>query len=475
MIKLTEQEVSTMVQDLQRLINPKFITTSLLERINNATDYRVSELDRESLPYVVVRPGSAEEVSKLMAYANSKKIPVFVRGSGTCLKGSSSYPFPGIVLRTSRLTHLSIYKDYGFFECGPGLRVQYVADELAKEGYYLPIHPGSIKIASMGGMVSSNTSGHIIDTSIGKPRDYVLGLQVVLPTGEILETGTKGLRRPAGTDLTQYFVGGDGLLGIITNIRLRLLPAFKSAYGVVFFDNTPSLVKGVQRIYLERVPPPLFMEFIDARCAEIGFRLKGLPHPVGPVLMYRAIGETEEVASYKIERLNETIGKEKPVECKRVTDMEYWDKVWGAREVISPYIQRELKATSASCEVVSTVADLLDCYRDCEDFQKGIPILEELGKPYLFGHIGALTFHPGTMVPVAWPSEKKTRALEAVMAKETQLNLKYGTCGGEWGQFARRTAFHSQRYGEKATQLVKAIKRAFDPNYILNPSILPEE
>ncbi len=475
MVRLTEQEVSAMVKDLCRLINPKFITTSLLERINSATDYRISELKRENLPYVVVRPGSADEVSKLMAYASSRKIPVFVRGSGTCLKGSATYPFPGIVLRTSRLSDFKIYQNYGFFECGPGLRVLYVADELAKEGCFLPMYPGSRRIASVGGIISNNTSGHIVDSSVGKIRDYILGLQVVLPTGEILEMGTKSLRRAAGTDLTQYFVGGDGLLGVITNIRVRLVPAFKSAYGVAFFDSVPPLVKAVQRMYFERIPPPLFMELLDSRCAEIGFRLKELPLPPGPVLMFRAIGETEEIASYKVERLVETIQKEKPIECKRVVDMEYWDKVWSAREVIGSYIQRERKAFSANTEVVSTVANLLDCYTDCEEFQKGIPILEEVGKPYLFGHIGALTFHPGMYVPIAWPSEKKMRALEAVMRKEAQLNLKYGTCGGEWGQFSRRSDFDRQRYGEKTIQLVRAIKGVFDPNNILNPSILPEE
>lgn len=475
MVRLTEQEVSAMVEDLQRLIDPKFITTSLLERINSATDYRVFELKRENLPYVVVRPGSTEEVSKLMAYANSKKIPVFVRGSGTCLKGSATYTCPGIVLRTSRLTHFKIYQDYGFFECGPGLRLRYIADELAKEGYFLPMYPGSISIASIGGVVSNNTSGHVVDSAIGKPRDYILGLQVVLPTGEILDTGTKSLRRVAGTDLTQYFVGGDGLLGVITNIRTRLVPAFKSAYGVAFFDSALPLVKAVQRMYVERVPPPLFMELLDSQTAEVGFKVQGLPPPPGPLLLFRAIGESEEIATYKVERLVETIRKEKPVECKRVVDMEYWDKVWTAREVIGPYMQRETKSSSMSTEVVSTVADLLDCYMDCVEFQKGMPTLEELGKPYLFGHIGALTFHPGFMLPAAWPSEKKAKALEEAMAREAELNLKYGTCGGEWGQFSMRIPFNRQRYGEKTMQLVRGVKKLFDPNGILNPSVLPEE
>jgi len=475
MVSLTEQQVDAMVEDLCRFIDPQFVTTSLAERINNATDIRQPEVIKDNLPYAVVRPGSAEEVSKLLEYATARKIPVFVRGSGTCLKGSSNYPFPGIVLRTSRLSHLNISPENGFFESGPGLRVLYVADKLAEQGYFLPIYPGSRRIASMGGVVSNNTSGHIVDSSVGKIRDYILGLQVVLPTGEILETGTKGLRRPAGTDLTQYFVGGDGLLGVITNIRFRLVPAFKEAYGVAFFDNMPSLIKAVQRIYVERVSPPLFMELMDARCAKIGFNLQDLPEPPGPVLMFSAIGETEEIASHKIEQLVKTIQKEKPTKCEAVTDIEYWEKIWLAREVIGSYIQRETKSSSANIEVTSTVAGLLDCYYDCVEYNKGVPILEEVGKPYLFGHIGALTFHPGLYVSNAWPMEKKMAAVDAAMAKEGELNLKYGTCGGEWGQFSRRTDFDRKRYGEKTIQLVKAVKRVFDPSYILNPGVLPED
>ena len=297
----------------------------------------------------------------------------------------------------------------------------------------------------------------------------------MLPTGEIIETGTKSLRRPAGIDLTQYFVGGDGLLGVITNIRIRLVPALKSAYGVAFFNSAPPLVKAVQRMYAEKVPPPLFMELLDFRCAKIGFELKGLPAPPGPVLMFRSLGETEEVVSHKIERLLETIRREKPVKCERIRDMAYWDTLWATRESMGTFIQRVKKASSAATEIVSTVAGLLDCYKDCENFQQGSPILEEIGKPYLFGHIGALTFHPGMYMPIAWPFEKKMRAIKEVMAKETQLNLKYNTCGGEWGQFSRRSAFYRQRYGEKNFQLVKGVKNLFDPNNILNPSVLPDE
>ncbi|MBA7715909.1 hypothetical protein ES703_124967 [subsurface metagenome] len=126
-------------------------------------------------------------------------------------------------------------------------------------------------------------------------------------------------------------------------------------------------------------------------------------------------------------------------------------------------------------EVVSTVAGLVDCMKDVSNIGKGKPTLEKLGEPYLFGHIGALTFHPTFIIPVAWSDEEKAKAVDEMFSREAELNLKYGTAGGEWGQFAKRSPFFVKRYGEKAVQLVREVKKVFDPNNILNPNILPEE
>jgi len=106
---------------------------------------------------------------------------------------------------------------------------------------------------------------------------------------------------------------------------------------------------------------------------------------------------------------------------------------------------------------------------------EGMPTLEKLGEPYLFGHMGALTLHPTFVIPADWPVEEKAKVVDEMFFKEAELNIKYGTCGGEWGQFSRRNPFYLRRYGEKAFQLVREVKRLFDPNNILNPDVLPEE
>jgi len=477
MVEYPEYKPDDTYEDLRKVLPEDSLSKSVFERINNALDPYTfaSDISREEVPYIVVRAGSTDEVSKLMKYAHSKKIPVFVRGSGTSLQGASRYRHKGIVLNVSRLNHLNIMKDYGFAEFGPGHRVLYVKEQLEKEGYFLPLVPGSIRVASIGGIISNNTSAHAVDSCLGKPRDYVRGLEVVLPTGEVLQTGTKSLRRAAGTDLTHFFVGGDGLLGVITGIRMRLLPGFTNAYGVAFFDDQIPLARAVQRIYLEKAPPQLFLEFLDKRVAQISFEIQGLASPPGPLIMFHAIGQTKEEATYKINQLVEAIQKESPIEGRRIEDLDEWRKIWLARESALPFICQAGKGVFGLSEIVSTVPDLVDCLKDAMNMGNGMPTLEKLGQPYLFGHIGALTFHPVFIVPADWPAEEKAKVVEEMFLKEAEINEKYGTCGGEWGQFARRTSFYLKRYGEKAFQVVREMKKLFDPNNILNPDVLPDE
>ena len=158
----------------------------------------------------------------------------------------------------------------------------------------------------------------------------MLGTEVVLPSGEVIETGTRGLRRPAGTDITKFFVGSDGLLGIITKIRMRLIPAFERAYGIAIYRNTRSLAKGVQRMYMERRPAPLFMEFMEEKCAHIGYQINGLKPPRGSVVLFVSIGNSGEEASKKAKQILISLQKEHPEEANEVVDRGLWEKLWSA-------------------------------------------------------------------------------------------------------------------------------------------------
>lgn len=464
-------QVRDIKKDLAEIVGERYVSDSIFERVKSALDPMPYHVKDDNVPYVVVLPQNKEEIAEVMKYANKKKVPVFVRCSGTQLNGASRPHIPGIVLNTKRMTAFKIVEEGGYFECEPGVRCKEIADELKAKGYYLPVYPGSQVIASMGGLISNNTSGHLTDTYTGKPGDYVHGLEVVLPTGEIIETGTVGLRKPAGTDLTKFFVGGDGLLGIIVNIRMRLLPLLPRAYGVAIFEDLEGLARGVQKMYVEKRPTPIFMEFMSKTIADIGFQVKGMEPPPGPVLLSVTEGLTVREAEYKVDEQVKSFKKEKVVDAYRVTDMEEWEKLWGTREVIGSYIMQVQKGKLITSELSGNLAELVEIMRDAENFNEGLPVLQEM-PTLLFGHIGALAIHASYLLPADWEDDKLKKATDELFRREAEINLKYRTCGGEWGQFAKRTSFFIQRYGETSYNLVKQIKSVFDPNNILNTGIL---
>ena len=464
-------EIDGIYKRMETIVSPKYLSATIFDRIKSAQDPFPYEVTKEQVPHVVVMPGNKEEISEIVRYANIDKIPIFVRGSGTHLGGAARPHTHGILINMNRMNKIEFLEDYAFFECEPGCICAKVGEELDKKGYFLPMAPGSRLIASMGGLISNNTSGHVIDASIGKAGDYVYGLEVVLPNGEVIETGTMGLRRPAGTDLTKYFLGGDGLFGIITKIRMRLLPPVQKAYGAAIFSDLVSLAKGVQRMYREMRPAPLFMEFMDQKVATIAYEIKGMEPPKGSVIFFVCIGNTEEEASNKVIQILKSFQAENPDEAFKIDNLDIWNKLWSAREVIGSFLMQKDGNQWSAAEVVSNLKDLVECMEDVQNFNKGVPILGELDL-YLFGHIGSLTFHPGVLIPRQWDSEKKRKAVIERFRKETELNLKYNTCGGEWGQFSKRKDFFIRRYGEAGYEFVKSLKKAIDPNNILNPGIL---
>ena len=468
---MNKADYQDMIKYFQEQLGEDLVVESIFERIKNSLDSFPYRADKENLPLVVVLPESTEQVSKIVKYAYDHKIPLFVKNSGTNLNGSARPHVSGIVINTRRMTKYHIYEENCYFECEPGIRCQEMSDILEQKGYFLPMWPGSKKIASIGGIASNNTSAHIIDCAIGKPGDYILGLEVVLPNGDIIETGTTGLRRPAGTDLTKFFVSGDGLLGVITRVRIRLVPKYCESYGIAILPDLVSLAKSVQRIFWDKCPPPLFMEFMCKETSKIGYEVKGMKPPAGPVLLVMATGETQEIAGYKMKRIMESIKKEGPLEAYIIESEEEWHKLLSAREVIAPYVMQMTKKQIVTSEIVSNLSSLVEAIKEAEHFADGIPILEECDK-VLYGHIGGLTIHAAFLLQPSWSDEKLRKAVDAIIDKERVLNVRFATCGGEWGQFSKRTKFFIDRYGERSYNIVKEIKKQFDPYNILNPGQL---
>src|SRR5210317_261150 len=208
------------IDELVRILGKDNVLTSKAERIC----YSYDATQQSFLPEVVLQPGSAEEISLIMKLANRERIPVFPRGAGSGFTGGSLPTKGGIVLCTERMDQiLEIDEENLVATVEPGVVTERFQKAVEKVGLFYPPDPASKDFSTLGGNVAECAGGPRC-VKYGVTKDYVLGLEVVTPQGEIIFTGGRTLKNVVGYDLTKLFVGSEGTLGIITKIILKLLP-----------------------------------------------------------------------------------------------------------------------------------------------------------------------------------------------------------------------------------------------------------
>jgi glycolate oxidase len=467
MKKSERVDVKKLVLDLKEIVGESYVSDDIYDRVSYARDPMPYDIEDKNIPYAVVRPGTTEEVSKLMVYLNKRKIPVYLHGSGTSLGGHSRPKVKSVVLATNRFNWIDINEEYMFMECGGGTICADLIKALDKKGYFLPMNPGSQIVATMGGLIATNTIGHMIDVHYGRPSHRILGLEVVLPTGEIIETGTKSLRRPAGIDLTRFFAASEGLFGIITKLRMDLIQKPYMKYVAAFFKEPEPAAYSFMRMYREKIPMPLYGEFLGANSARIGFQTKGLEPPGGCVALATSIGKSQKEADENAELVRSIFEKEKAFRSMTLGPGEEQEKIWASREFILHTTQG--KGNFVAIEIVCAIPHLAKAMTEIHQVPKTLKIFKD-AEIYTYGHLGALSLHGLFVIPNEWSDAKKKAAFMEVMGVDSRMNLKYEAAGGEWGQMAVRVPFWRKKYGEKAYGLLRQMKSVFDPNNILNPN-----
>ncbi|RJX30505.1 MAG: FAD-binding oxidoreductase [Desulfarculus sp.] len=431
-----------------------------------AKDVMPYDLEEHNIPYAVVRPAGSAEIGEVLKYANQCELPVHIHGSGTSLVGLARPKAKGIVLDTARLQEIEIFPERGYFEAGAGVHLAKLRKALAPHKALLPIFPGSELVATIGGSVAVNTSAHAVDAALGKPGDYVLGLEAVLPTGEVIQTGTHSLRKPAGVEATKLLVGSEGLLGVITKLRMRLVPAPHTANLVAYYRRTEDILRTVMAMYGQGLNPPMFFEYLDEESARIGFEAVGLHQPRGAVAMMSLHAEGPAGCREKAARFLEFLRQGPALEAHIVEGAAEWDQVWSSRAEAGNYVYR--RGSTFGSEVTPRVDKLEEAFQETRAF---ILNLESYPSPQFisFGHIGAPTIHGYAFIPTKdIPSEVKKAITLEVREKSEAINVKYGGCGGEWGLTAQRASFLRLRYGQAYYQMLVNIKKALDPKNILN-------
>jgi len=421
------------------------------------------------LPDVVIFPKNTEEIAAILKLADAENFPVVPRGAGSGMTGGSLPVNGGAVLVMTRLNRiLDIDKANLIAHAEPGVVTGHFHKAVESQGLFYPPDPASSEFSTLGGNMAECAGGPRA-VKYGVTRDYVLGLEVVLPGGDIIHTGVQTAKGVVGYDLTRLLIGSEGTLGVITKMTLRLLPLPETVKTVTaFFGKMETAAETVSEI-IRRCIIPRTIEYMDnasIRCAENYLKI-GLPTEADALLLIEADGKEEEtaLAIRQIEEICLSQGAMRAEAAKTKADAA---KLWKARKAISPALFQYAPDKINEDIVVprSRIPDMVRKIRSLKA-ESGLFIAS-------FGHAGDGNIHVSIML------DKKNKAevlkAEAVVDELFDYTLELGgTISGEHGVGITKSPYISKEIGEVELNLMKKIKAVFDPKGILNPGkIFPE-
>ncbi len=428
--------------------------------------------DHSFLPDVVVKPATAEEVSRIMKLCNEHKIPVTPRGGGTGLSGGALPVQKGVVISMERFNKILAIDELNLqATVEPGVITEVFQNAVKEKGLFYPPDPASRGSCFIGGNVSENSGGPKA-VKYGVTRDYVLNLEVVLPTGEIIWTGANVLKNSTGYNLTQLMCGSEGTLGIITKIvfRLRGLPQ-KTVLLLIPFTSSTEACKAIAEIFRAGLTPS-GMEFFEreaalktiAYCEKIYNAKVTTPFPetMDAYLLCELDGNDDEVLMRDAERVMNVAEKFMIGEVLFADTEAQKEELWKIRKNIGPAI----KAHS-----VYKAEDVVVPRSNLPALITGIKAIgrENGFNSVCYGHLGDGNLHVDilkeSISDYDW-NNKVVNALGDIFKLTVSLG---GTLSGEHGIGIAKRPYMPIAMKETNLMLMRQIKKVFDPNGILNP------
>jgi glycolate oxidase len=403
-----------------------------------------------------------------MALASASGFPVVPRGAGSGMTGGSLPVRGGLVLVTSRMNRiLEIDRENMIAVVEPGVITGDLQAELKKSGLMYPPDPASLKFCTIGGNAAECAGGPSA-VKYGVTKDYVLGIEVVLPTGDIMQTGVRTEKGVVGYDLTRLFIGSEGTLGIFTKLILRLLPLPESK--ATFLLTFPSLNRAtdlVARILAAGISP-CTLEYMDRTAISIVRSHIPLDLPVETAaLILLEVDGTDREVKQQIQQVEQYL-QENTINFRRAGSSKDHDELWAARRSISP-ATFSLKPHKISEDIVVPRSKIPALVNFAEELARSLELVI-----LTFGHAGDGNIHVNIMVDRENEQEytrglaARTKLFEFVIGQE-------GTMSGEHGVGITKSPFLSLELDHTAIELIQRIKHLFDPNSVLNPGkILPE-
>jgi len=428
--------------------------------------YSYDATKQESLPEAVVIITDSRQARELVLFCNRRLVPLYARGAGSNLSGGSFPSFGGIVADFSKMNRiLSISPDDLVAVVEPGVITGDLQRKVAEFGLKYPPDPASADFSTIGGNIAE-CAGGLTGVKYGVTRDYVLSLEVVTGSGELVRLGRPTLKDVAGLDLTRLVVGSEGTLALVTQATLKLIPMPESEAVVrACYDSLEKLAAACGRIFARRIFPTT-MEFMDRPSLDCvrDYRKTDIPLETDALLLVALDGSAAEMQS-QAERVKEACLEGGAFDVRTALLPEDRERLWGARKAISPALYR-IAPRKLNEDICVPRSKLPEMVRRIAARAGQFPTLKVIN----FGHIGDGNIHMNVQHEDTEEDYRLSHQFMAsVMPDVVELG---GTVSGEHGIGNRKVEFLPMELGPQVLELMRKVKKVFDPRGILNPGKL---
>lgn len=417
----------------------------------------------QAMPDAVIAPRCADDVSRILTICSRHDIPIVPRGSGTNLCGGTCPSEGGLVLLFKHMNRiLEIDEENLTATVQPGVITQDMIHAVERKGLFYPPDPSSMKISTIGGNINEN-SGGLRGLKYGVTRDYVLGLEAVLASGDIIRTGGKLTKDVAGYDLTRLFVGSEGTLGVVTEATLKLVPKPETKKTLLaLYEHIEAAAESVSAIIAEKIIPAT-LEFLDQPTLQVieDYAKIGLPTDAKAVLLIEQDGDSDTVRR-DMEKI-EAICKNGAAVSVQTAETE---------EEAFALTEARRSALSALARLKPTTI-LEDATVPRSQIANMVRAINEIAETYslsicTFGHAGDGNLHPTCTTDIrnTEEMERVEKAFAAIFEKAIELG---GTITGEHGVGIVKAPYLEMKLKTEGITAMKAIKQALDPQNLLNP------
>ncbi len=461
--------------ELRAIVGEQHVIYDDPERMRNYAHDEVAGEEYAHMPEVVVKPRTAEEISQIMRLANRELIPVTPRGAGSGLSCGAVPVCGGIVLSVERMNRiLEIDRENLVVVVEPGVVTNDINEAVQEYGLFYAGYPMSVESCFVGGNVAENAGGGRA-IKYGVTGNYVLGLEVVLPTGEIVRLGGRRVKDVTGYDLIHLMVGSEGTLGVFTQIILRLLPLPRARVVLLVpFPDVETAIAAVPRVVTQGRLIPSAVEFMDRLSVQAAYEFlnERPPHPdIGAMLLIEVDGYSREQVETEYSTVVEV--------CLEAGAL---DVYVGDNPATERRMWRPRQNLAEAFKVVCPVQSLEDIVVPLSQIPALMPELERLSQKYgvlipCYGHAGDGNLHATVIKRPEMPIEEWEEKLPAILKELYGIVARLGgTISGEHGIGSKRAEYLPLVMDPVLIELQRGIKRLFDPLNILNPGkIFPGE